>query len=32
MALFNFGKKKEEEFANAYTVLVQKSEQDIKIF
>lgn len=26
------GKKKEEEFANAYTVLVQKSEQDIKIF
>ncbi|MDQ8003892.1 MAG: class I SAM-dependent methyltransferase [Pedobacter sp.] len=26
------GTKKEEQFANAYTVLVQKSEQDIKIF
>ncbi|WP_293301148.1 bifunctional 2-polyprenyl-6-hydroxyphenol methylase/3-demethylubiquinol 3-O-methyltransferase UbiG [Pedobacter sp. UBA4863] len=26
------GRQKQEEFANAYTVLVQKSEQDIKIF
>lgn len=26
------GRKKEEQLANAYTVLVQKSEQDIKIF
>lgn len=26
------GRKKEEELANAYTVLVQKSEQEIKIF
>ncbi len=26
------GRKKEEQLANAYTVLVQKSEKDIKIF
>lgn len=26
------GRKKEEQLANAYTILVQKSEQDIKIF
>lgn len=26
------GRKKEEQFANAYTILVQKSENDIKIF